>query len=67
MKYIYVLDYCSGGLYEIELSKEDEQSIDNECDYSSIEDVLEEYGLRGSDCNYMIVDEKIYLETIDKI
>ena len=67
MKYIYVLDYESVGLYEVLLSKEDEEYIDEEWAYSKIDNVLDEYGLKGSECNYMISDEKLYLETINKI
>ena len=65
-KYIYVLDYSYGGLLEIELDEEDIQNLE-ETDYSTIDDILKQYGIRGKDCNYMIVNNKLKIETIEKI
>ena len=65
-KYIYVLDYSYGGLLEIELNEEDVKDLE-ETDYDAIDDILKQYGIRGKDCNYMIVDNKLEIEPIEKI
>jgi len=65
-KYIYVLDYSYGGLLEIELDEEDAKNLE-ETDYNTIDDILKQYGIREKDCNYMIVDNKLEIEPIEKI
>ena len=65
-KYIYVLDYSYGGLLEIELDEEDVKDLE-ETDYDTIDDILKQYGIRGKDCNYMIVNNKLEIEPIEKI
>lgn len=65
-KYIYVLDYSYGGLLEIELDEEDVKDLE-ETDYDTIDDILKRYGIRGKDCNYMIIDNKLEIEPIEKI
>ena len=65
-KYIYVLDYSYGGLLEIELDEEYAKNLE-ETDYDVIDDILKQYGIRGKDCNYMIVDNKLEIEPIEKI
>ena len=65
-KYIYVLDYSYGGLLEIELDEEDVKDLE-ETDYDTIDDLLKQYGIRGKDCNYMIVNNKLEIEPIEKI
>lgn len=56
-KYIYVLDFCTLGIYEIELDDKDENL--------EIDEILDRRGLKYSNCNYMIVSEKLELETIN--
>ena len=65
-EYIYVLDYSYGGLLEIKLEPDDAEYLEEE-DYDTIEDILEEYGIRGKDCSYMLSRCKLELETIEKI
>lgn len=65
-KYIYVLDYSYGGLLEIELDEEDVKDLE-ETDYDTIDDILKQYGIKGKDCNYMIVNNKLEIEPIEKI
>lgn len=65
-KYIYILDYSYGGLLEIELDEEDVKDLE-ETSYDIIDDILEQYGIKGTDCNYMIVDNKLKIESIEKI
>ena len=65
-EYIYILDYSYGGLLEIKLEPEDAEYLE-ETDYNTIEDILDEYGVRASDCNYMLSSCKLELETIEKI
>lgn len=65
-EYIYVLDYSYGGLLEIKLEPDDAEYLEEE-DYNTIDDILEEYGIRGKDCNYMLSSCKLELETIEKI
>lgn len=65
-KYIYILDYSYGGLLEIKLDKEDAEYIEEE-DYNTIDDVLRKYGIREKDCNYMLSENKLELETIEKL
>lgn len=56
-EYIYVLDFCTPGIYEIELDNEDENL--------EIDEILDRRGLKSYNCNYMIVSEKLELETIN--
>lgn len=48
--YIYVFDYSVTGLYEIKL----DNPVNN-----SIEDILKKYGLKASQCSWMITDRKL--------
>ena len=65
-KYIYILDYSYGGLLEIKLEPDDAEYLEED-DYNTIEDILEEYGVRGKDCSYMLSENKLELETIEKL
>lgn len=56
-EYLYVLDFCTPGIYEIELDDKDENL--------EIDEILDRRGLKSSNCNYMIVSEKLELETIN--
>lgn len=60
MKYIYVLDFSQGKIFEIETSEINSTG-------SNTEEILMQYGLRDSDCQWMISDNKLELETINKI
>ena len=56
-EYIYVLNFCTPGIYEIELDDEDEDL--------EIDEILDRRGLKSSNCNYMFASEKLELETIN--
>lgn len=60
MKYIYVLDFSQSKIFEIETSEINSTG-------SNTEEILMQYGLRDSDCQWMISDNKLELETINKI
>jgi len=65
-EYIYILDYSYGGLLEIKLEPEDAKYL-KETDYDTIDDILRKYGIRENDCSYMLTENKLELETIEKI
>ena len=65
-KYIYLLDYSYGGILEIELDKEDAKYLED-TDYDTINDILKKYGIREKDCSYMLSENKLEIETIEKI
>ena len=56
-EYLYVLDFCAPGIYEIILDDKD-QDIE-------IEEILDRRGLKSSNCNFMFTSEKLELETIN--
>lgn len=60
-EYVYILDYCNGGIYEIELTPEEqEQELDMDI-------FLKEYGLNADECSWMFTTNKIYnIEKIEK-
>lgn len=55
--YIYILDFSYPGIYEIELTEEDENLTSNE--------ILKKYGLKENNCNYMFTENKLELETLN--
>lgn len=55
--YMYILDYSYPGIYEIELTEEDENLTTNE--------LLKKYGLKEDTCNYMFSENKLELETLN--
>ena len=65
-RYIYVLDYSYCGLLEIELDKEDAKYLED-TNYDTINDILKKYGIREKDCNYMLSENKLEIETIEKL
>ena len=65
-KYIYLLDYSYGGILEIELDKEDAENLE-ETNYATIDNILRKYGIRENDCSYMLSENKLEIETIEKI
>jgi uncharacterized membrane protein YkgB len=53
---IIVLDYCSGTVLKFILTEDEEVKFKQDSDeYMSW--LYDEYNLRGSDCEYMVVDE----------
>ena len=58
-KYLYILDYSIGKLYEI--------NIENYSEETYGEDILKDYGLRYVECSYMYSYIKLKLESINKI
>ena len=60
-EYVYILDYCNGGLYEIKLEPEDRN---RELDMDVF---LKEYGLNADECSWMFTTNRIYnIERIEK-
>ena len=57
--YIYVLSYDFPGIYEIEVEKD--------FDTDSIGSLLDEYGLRLSNVEWLYSTTKLELETIEKL
>ena len=55
--YLYVLEFSYPGIYEIELTEEDENLTTNE--------LLEKYGLKEDTCQYMFSENKLELETLN--
>lgn len=55
--YMYILDFLYPGIYEIELTEEDENLTTNE--------LLKKYGLKENNCNYMFTENKLELETLN--
>lgn len=49
--YIYVLDYTTASIYEIKCEKHDR--------HKNIEDILKEHGCKASNCEWMLVEDKI--------
>lgn len=54
-EWLYILDYCNGGLYEIKLEPEDR---DRELDMDVF---LKEYGLNADECSWMFTERRIVL------
>ena len=63
--YLYVLDFCQGEIYEIELDEIDKTKMDN--DELDVEELLTEYGLHCADCHYMFINDKLELKCINKL
>ena len=56
--YLYVLDFSYPGIYEIELTEEDQKLTSNE--------ILEKHGLKEDNCNFMYTKDKLELEILNK-
>lgn len=62
MKYIYIFDYSFSHIYEIKLKEEEFNSIRN------IEGWLfKNYRINWRNCDYMISNRKLEIETIEKV
>lgn len=55
--YMYILDFSYPGIYELELTEEDETLTTDE--------LLEKYGLKENNCQYMFSENKLELETLN--
>ena len=55
--YMYILDFSYHGIYELELTEEDETLTTNE--------LLKKYGLKEDTCQYMFSENKLELETLN--
>ena len=55
--YMYILDFSYSGIYELELTEEDETLTTDE--------LLEKYGLKENNCQYMFSENKLELETLN--
>ena len=56
--YLYVLDFSYPGIYEIELTEEDQKLTSNE--------ILEKYGLKETNCHFMYTENKLELSILKK-
>ena len=64
MKYIYVFDYSFGHIYEIKIKNEEFDVIKNTLELW----LFKHYKIDCKhNCEYMISDEKLEIETIEKI
>jgi len=61
MEYCYVLDYCAGSIYEIELDGTKEENYNEDT-----EELLEDYGLNANECNWMFSTDKLSIEPLKK-
>lgn len=58
-EWLYVMDYCNGGIYEIKLTPEEQQQdIDMQV-------FLAEFGLKDDECSWMFTTNRIVM--IDKL
>ena len=55
--YMYILDFSYPGIYEIELTEEDETLTTDE--------LLKKYDLKEDTCQYMFSENKLELETLN--
>lgn len=62
MKYIYILDYSFDHIYEIIISEEK---------FNSIKDIdiwlFKNYRFKYNNCDYMVSNKKLEIETINKL
>ena len=56
--YLYVLEFSYPGIYEIELTEEDQKLTSNE--------ILEKYDLKETNCHFMYTKDKLELEILNK-
>ena len=56
--YLYVLDFSCPGIYEIELTEEDQKLTSNE--------ILKKHGLKEDNCHFMYTKDKLELEILNK-
>ena len=54
--YLYILDYSYPGIYEIELTEEDQKLTNDE--------ILEKHGLKEDNCHFMYTENKLELLTL---
>ena len=54
--YLYILEFSYPGIYEIELTEEDQKLTSNE--------ILEKHDLKEDNCHFMYTKDKLELETI---
>lgn len=63
MKYIYVLDYSLGHIYEIPITnKEHDMNLPKIPEY-----LYRNYHLKFDNIHYMVSDKKLEIETIQKV
>lgn len=59
MKYLYIIDYCTGNIYQATL---DEEDVNKE-----ISKILKEYGFNEDQVYTLIVNHELSIEPIDKL
>lgn len=59
--YIYVLDYNVGDLFEIPLTKEDCESLEDSENY---DEILVRYDFNEDECSYMVTNRKLEINQL---
>lgn len=59
INWVYILDYSIGKIYEI--------SSKSVVDENNISEILSKYGLKESDCSWMVTDHKVTMKTLSAI
>lgn len=62
--YLYVIDFCQGKIFEIELDETDKEIVKRGGESYPI---LKRRGLKASQCHWMYSKDKLFLETIEII
>lgn len=66
MKYIYVFDYVLNHIYEIPIDNNEFNKINNNT-YTIYGYLYKNYHLKDTQIHYMVSDEKLEIELIEKI
>lgn len=61
-KYCYVFDFCSTGIFCLDLYSADKKPED----FKNNEDLIRYWGFKPSQCSYMFSDEKLDIIEINK-
>lgn len=59
MEYLYIIDYCTGDIYQATLDEKDAEK--------EISEILKDYGFKEDQVYTLIVDHKLSIEPIDKL
>lgn len=59
MEYLYIIDYCTGNIYQATLDEKDAEK--------EIFEILKDYGFKEDQVYTLIVDHKLSIEPIDKL
>lgn len=59
MEYLYIIDYCTGNIYQATLDEEDANK--------EISEILKDYGFKEDQAYTLITDHELSIEPIDKL